>query len=212
VIHIPQEILSGSTLPLASSSDFTGLIIFAIVAILSALSKKIGKQEQQKTLPQMPSRRVPPQTSQTPPQMGTPDLAVEMRKYLEGIQKKQEAAKSTQTRSAPAQRTPPQRAPAQIQKLKEPPPIPVSVVAENPPAKEMLGGDLMTGIQQEIQSSMRALTDDVQITKGELSQSSQVEAKIELPRFDTAALRNPQNVRQAVIFAEILGQPRALTL
>jgi hypothetical protein len=210
VIHLP-EILSHGMLPLASASDFTGLIIFAIVAILSALSKRIGKQEQEKTPPTIPSRRVPPQTQETPPPMGVPDLAAEMRRYLEGLQKKQEAAKPSQTRSAPVARVP-----TQIQKRKEPPaipiPIPIPVVAERPRSKELLGGDLTTGIHEEIQSSMRALTDEVEITEGELTQSSQVEVKVESPRLDIAALRNPQSVRQAVIFAEILGQPKALTL
>ncbi len=207
-------------LPIAAGIDLLGLLFFVVVAVLSALNKGFGKQQEEKNAPPRPIRRIPPRQP-TPSAPSTeneediPDLAEQMRRFLEDIQKPQ------QVFSPP---TPPIQTP-----LPHPihfPQVPIqTIVREVKPATasqskettfvyEAEKKSMDTGIREEIAQSMRSLGQDIKFTKGELTATPTSERILVVPSgigFNFSMLRSPANLKQAIILSEILGKPKALT-
>ncbi len=214
----------------ASGGDLIGILFFVVVAILSALSKRAGQRSEEEGGPARPVRRVPPRGTgapDAPPMLpdGQPDLAGEMRRFLDELQRGEETP-APETRPVVIPQPEPSR-PHPVAPTFHPPrtevkvrrvvrvPVPSPVVVEAAPAPVRLVTEPTHNIHQEVMDSMQTLRDDVRATREELQEgtpAAESAAPTPAPVFGGGAawFRSPQGLRQAVIASEVLGPPRAL--
>jgi hypothetical protein len=187
-------------LPLADLGDLIGVIIFIIIAGLSALANKFGKKDENSGDDQ-------PHRPTSDPARPT-DLAEEMRKFLEEVRREH----SGQPTPPPL----PQEAPPVLPPLtkhfeeSEPEPEPVPVAEEHEVSQGYLAGDLDGNIQEEVHDSMTSSNEAVEITEGELTQVyATPEETVAKSSFNISLLRDPEGLKQALILSEVLGKPRS---
>jgi hypothetical protein len=203
------------SLPLAALGDFLGIIIFIIVAVVSALSKRNQTDD---------THEAPPLPRQQPP---SDDLSDEMRRFLE------QARKASQPKS-----TPPPILPS------TPPPMPAPQRPKTPShqgyqKKIVRHEPVVQQVKRVFVKEEKALTPKIE--KIDLLKEMQVDVpekvhvepppplpeeqavdvnyKAEVARTSTPTpakvsttyFRSPANVRQAILFMEVLGKPRAVS-
>jgi type IV secretory pathway VirB10-like protein len=188
-------------LPLAAGVDFIGIIIFIIVAVLSALSKK-GEQTSDDEIPQKPVRRVPPRKPVTPtePPPPLPDMAEQMRRFLAESRKPREP--SQQAPAAPRSTSSKYVHPVKGQKTYTPP-----QATQTPIPQQSL---VQTQIHQEVSDSMSLLGHEIEVSRTELSQTQAPTPSDESVLKSGEGLRALPNLKQAFVWTEILGKPRSL--
>ncbi len=219
--------------PLASSSDLFGVLVFIIVAILSALSKRFGQQpeatESEETpKPDRPIHPTPSHrpTTPTPEPMGSEpkdspvltNLETEMRRFLEEVRRVKQ--------SPPPQRSIlfPSRLPSPIQPGK---PL-TKPVQETPETPQPFVPDKVKTLYET-----HALPLPLEVPSEDTFKSSSEETKtiphnvlpfstksstnvpsslqLKLPLAHTL-LTSPLGLQQAIVITEILGKPRALNM
>jgi hypothetical protein len=203
-----------NSLPLAAIGDFLGIIIFIIVAIVSALSKR----NQTEDGPTFPRRQAPPE-----------DLSDEMRKFLD------QARKASQPKSEPPpilpSAPPPLPAP-QRQRVPQHQGYQKKIVKHIPtvqqaqrtfsksektaaPASKV---DLLKELQVDVPVKVDVLHEPVAPPLPD-EPLLDVHTKFEAPtkpgpaseKLSASYFRTPSNVRQAILLMEVLGKPRAVS-
>lgn len=223
---------------LASGMDLIGILFFVVVAILSALSKKVqqGPATEEDETPRparrpVPRRATPPSRPGAPPvpaPVPEPTMEGEMRRFLEEMRHAHEAPPPEEAPPAPRPMPQPTR-PVFIPQRTEPAtfspprkPTRAAVVPPMPGTEEQVEGprtsslaDTSPNLRAELGRSLETLHSEMEVTHTELREvapPSVVEGAIERTssRFDPAIFRSPESARQAVLLSEILGPPRAL--
>ncbi len=193
--------------------DLIGVVFFIIIAIISAISKGRGEEED---TPSRPIRRVPP-----PMPEGTeePDLAGQMKRFLE-------EARSMQRQYSPPPLPLPLRVPISSPRRTEPapraarvsvvrPPVPVSILEEEQqegphtgPLVALHASGLLSSSLSEA-SGEQAPEVPPEPALVSMAQMSSARAAFQ---FDPSKLRSLAELRQALVANEILGRPRAFTM
>ncbi len=207
-------------LPIAAGFDLVGIIVFLIVAGISAMSRRAEGSKNTRPFSSSPTgfplSQPAPNAGQAAPQM---DLAEEMRRFLGEIQ---EQAKARPPVSSPPQlprfvpRKQPQRQPPTLPKFTPPAKeeerhLTLSSMEEFP--SEETQPVHLTSIREEVTQSMKDVRRDLDAEWDTITTSAQTEQVADAPaaaRWDRLLFRSPSQLRQAIALREIFGPPRAL--
>lgn len=185
-------------LPLAAGFDAFGIIVFLIVAAVSAFAKKAEASGNKKS-----SSPRPPT-----PQQSQPDLEEEMRRFLSEVQQRGQMQPMSVRPKPPALAR--SVRPATTPKKPSPPPVEVLSRPSLVPAPEKTVPVKPMNIQAEIAQSMSDARDDITAERTSiLSERSDVQAGPAM-RWSLETFRTPSQLKQAIVLREVLGPPRAL--
>jgi len=193
---------------LASGFDFVGIIIFIIVAVISALSKKFKEGQDTEDEPIKPVRRNRPPV--LPEGSPVPDLAGEMKRFLEEMKKE---VPKTPHHSPPTLPLPQKR-------YEEPKPRPIRVIPP-PMVIEETEEEVTHGILSNVEVNLAQEITESQQAEQVLAKvrhdynafsltPSDVEAKKRQRSFDISLLRNRSSLKQAIILTEVFGKPKCV--
>jgi hypothetical protein len=188
---------------LASGADFAGIIFVVIYLVVAALSKRLKKDgdapTSAKSFQNIPSRPASTQSQPSKP-TGSPDLAGEMRRFLEEMQQRSKpTAPPLQKTSSSQYVRPPQK---QIQS-KPQKPKPVVFVEEKK-------SQSLVDIAKELEAADQTLIQEItELPRFEFSPQI-VETNSAANLFDRNLSKTPAALKQAIMMMEILGKPRSL--
>jgi len=214
--------------PLAFDTGDLFKVLVPLIFVVMALFGKRGTQQQEEessgTVRRVPPRQPAPTGDPSEAAAPETDLAGEMRRFLENVRQVNEQSQPPPLTNVPPP-LPSRPVPVSLPPVRwrQPPALPVTVGSPAPtspakpaPAHEIMGGSPRSDIHEEVERSMRALSQDIETAASERVTTKSVGSVESTPlspapfRVDSSFLRAPSNLKQAVILIEILGKPRSL--